>query len=260
MLRKNPSSFSSLLILPPETISYNFEDNQDYPNDNKNINDNKNTVDIITYGTPIEDDKNEETNNEVRPKKQNMKEFHYHKHKHLHEYDQKLGNKPKSIQDHLSSNTHGHRHMLKNDNQYQSQNQKVKSNDYRGDDSKDANDDNINFSHSHSRKRQYRNQRHGNYPRNSGHLHHGDLLASDSGYPRHSYHTPSHSNQQSQKNRHHFEEHKSRHRAHLAVKFNQNKQDHSKEEEEEEERQTIHSKPRVNKYKKYDDKGRRVKK
>lgn len=90
---KSPETvLGNVLILPPETMTFKFDENYEWNNDNKVIKQNqkiKEANDIISINPQYEVyEDNIYGDTQDRPNEQKMKEVHYHKHRHFHEYDE----------------------------------------------------------------------------------------------------------------------------------------------------------------------------
>lgn len=207
-------SFGNLLILPPESITYKFEENQEYDGNSKAAEygeEDNDDFDINADGAPKGED-TEDLNSEISAhrsiSKSKPKEVHYHKHKHFHEHDSQQENNRKPSQNQLRSNARG----LRAENHYRSRSQTVKSkmhqNQHHRQGSRDEDyhkhEDKRNYQHHHHNKRhQHQNHRdhfrlhgqpqHYNNPQNGDQVHHNDY-SSQSEDPSDSYteHTESH--------------------------------------------------------------------
>lgn len=120
------------MILPPETITYKFDNHQDFSENNNRVKDadhkNNEDIDIITYSPPSEGivdnlstiPSHGDSSNLSEPK---VKEIHYHKHRHLHDY----GMKQPPKHGYESSHVRLHSQKQKDDGQSRGTNKKIRA-------------------------------------------------------------------------------------------------------------------------------------
>lgn len=121
------SAFNNLLVLPPQTVTYNLHETQDYFNSNKYVKDYGKLHEfdgIATSDAPKLNAKlpSEETGSLENAEQEKLKEFHYHKHKHLHQYD----DKPDQPWQPLNFHNHERRPVYKNNQSNRIVNGRVK--------------------------------------------------------------------------------------------------------------------------------------